>query len=98
VGDAAIIVVPRLTHALAPTRPPLGEIWRDTNLHLPADLAGTRWRDAISGRELALPPRASTDPASPPAASIALPIATVFASAPVSVLLRVPITLSTRRK
>jgi (1->4)-alpha-D-glucan 1-alpha-D-glucosylmutase len=85
-SPAAIIVVPRLTHAFAPTAPPMGELWRDTALHLPSDLADHRWRDAISGRELTLPPHASTDPASP----IAIPISSVLATAPVAVLVAIP--------
>ncbi|MDQ2929875.1 MAG: malto-oligosyltrehalose synthase, partial [Gemmatimonadota bacterium] len=34
-SDAAIIVVPRLTHALSPNAPPVGELWANTVLHLP---------------------------------------------------------------
>jgi (1->4)-alpha-D-glucan 1-alpha-D-glucosylmutase len=84
--DAAIIVVPRLTHVFAPTAPPTGDAWRDTVLHLPASLAGTRWRCAISGRELSIPSEslaASSD-------SLAVPISTILTVAPVSVLLAVP--------
>jgi (1->4)-alpha-D-glucan 1-alpha-D-glucosylmutase len=75
-SDAAIIVVPRLTHAFAPDTPPVGEVWRDTVLHLPAHLAGTRWRCAISSRELTLP-------------STAVSVSTILAAAPVSVLLAI---------
>ena len=89
-APAAIIVVPRLTHAFAPSAPPVGALWEGTTLHIPADLAGLRFRDAITRRELTLPPRASTDPASPPATSIAVPVASILATAPVAVLLPVP--------
>ena len=82
-APAAIIVVPRLTHSFAHATPPIAGIWRDTDLHIPADLGFPRWRDAISGRELTLPPRASTDPAS----TITIPLSTILVSAPVSVLL-----------
>jgi (1->4)-alpha-D-glucan 1-alpha-D-glucosylmutase len=85
-SPAAIIVVPRLTHAFAPAAPPIAEIWQGTVLHLPAELAGTHWRDAISGLELTTSMHASTDPASP----IAIPIAAVLATAPVAVLLAIP--------
>jgi (1->4)-alpha-D-glucan 1-alpha-D-glucosylmutase len=83
---ASITVVPRLTHSLAPGVPPVGDVWRDTALHLPGALAGSRWRDAISGRELTFLSLASTDPASP----VAVPISTILASAPVAVLLAIP--------
>ena len=85
-APAAIIVVPRLTHAFAPAAPPIAELWQDTALHLPPDLAGTHWRDAISRSELTLPARASTHPAS----SIAVPIADILKTAPVAVLLSIP--------
>ena len=81
--QSAIIVVPRLTHSFAPLSPPIGDLWRDTVLHLPADLATTHWLDAISGRDLDPSERASTDPA----LSIPVPISLVLSSAPVAVLL-----------
>jgi maltooligosyltrehalose synthase len=89
-STAAIIVVPRLTHSFAPTAPPIGELWQGTTLHLPAALARPLWRDALSGRELTLPSRTSTDPASSPASTIRIPIAGILVTAPVSVLLSVP--------
>jgi len=85
-STAAIIVVPRLTRSFAPDAPPVGDIWLDTMLHLPGDLADNRWRDAISGRELALHAHASTVPASSPASTIEVPIAAILAHAPVAVL------------
>jgi (1->4)-alpha-D-glucan 1-alpha-D-glucosylmutase len=84
--DAAIIVVPRLTHDLAPIAPPVGEIWGDTALHFPGNLARTRWRCAISRREFTFPTHTSTDPAS----TIAVPVSTILATAPVAVLLSLP--------
>ena len=82
--NAAVIVVPRLTHAFAPTAPPLGDLWRDTDLHLPAILAATRWRCAISHREIVFPPAAGpTDP------GIRVPLTTILAASPVALLLPV---------
>ncbi len=80
-SDAAIIVVPRLSYALAPN--PTGELWRDTELHLPAPLAATQWRCAISSRELLFP--------QPSATNVRVPLAEILAVAPVAVLLRVSI-------
>ncbi len=83
--DAAIIVVPRLTHAFAPDASPIGDVWCDTALDVPVDLASTNWRCAISGREITAPPRASTDPAS----QASIPISTILTAAPVAVLFAV---------
>jgi (1->4)-alpha-D-glucan 1-alpha-D-glucosylmutase len=82
--DAAIIVTPRLTHALAPNAPPTGELWNGTELHLPSTLAATRWRDAISGRELTLP---GTSDANSASTTIRVPISDILATAPVALLL-----------
>jgi len=83
--DAAIVVTPRLTHAFAPLAPPIGELWGDTELHLPADFAGTRWRCAISGREYTFP---VADTASiSDASTIRVPIAALLGAAPVALLL-----------
>jgi (1->4)-alpha-D-glucan 1-alpha-D-glucosylmutase len=87
--DAAIVVVPRLTHALSPLAPPIGELWGDIELHLPGFFAGTRWRDAISGREHALAAvDSSADPTADPGSStVRVPIAALLATTPVALLL-----------
>ncbi|MGE5730057.1 MAG: hypothetical protein ACM34L_15730, partial [Gemmatimonas sp.] len=82
-AQSALVVVPRLTRSFAPHSPPMGDVWRDTALHLPPDLAHTPWRDAITGLEIRASERASTDPA----LSIRVPISLVFSRAPVAVLL-----------
>ena len=46
-NDAALVVVPRHTTALG--FPPIGEVWADTQIALPA--SGQRWRDVFTGRE-----------------------------------------------
>ncbi|HSU93308.1 MAG TPA: hypothetical protein VLI43_06335, partial [Gemmatimonadaceae bacterium] len=86
-NDAAITVVPRLTHAFAPVTPPVAERWRDSELHVPADLAGTRWRCAISGIELTFPgaPRHSLA-----GSNVRVPVASILATLPVALLLRDP--------
>jgi (1->4)-alpha-D-glucan 1-alpha-D-glucosylmutase len=81
-SDAVVVVVPRLTRSFASSGAPVGDAWADTVLHLPSDLAGTRWRDAISRREIIFPAPASTDPALP----VAVPVASILVSAPVAVL------------
>ncbi|MDZ7779779.1 MAG: malto-oligosyltrehalose synthase [Gemmatimonadota bacterium] len=55
-GAWVLAVAPRLPAGLtAPGRFPLGEeIWRDTTLELPED-APRAWRDAITGRAVAMP-------------------------------------------
>lgn len=83
--DAAIIVVPRLTHGFAAAAPPVGDVWRDTVLHLPDDLAGTRWRCAISGREVAIPNASQTALSD---FTIRVPLADILAFAPVALLFR----------
>ena len=82
--DAAIIVVPRLTHAFAPTAPPLGDSWRDTELHLPASFAATRWRCAISHREIIFPSAAG-----PNDSAVRVPLAQILAASPIALLLRI---------
>ena len=94
-GDAAIIVVPRLTHAFAPDAPPLADLWRDTELHLDAQtFPGRRWRCAISEQELTFPL-----PSSAHAPTVRVPLSDVFALAPVALLIAVPepLTSSTSR-
>jgi (1->4)-alpha-D-glucan 1-alpha-D-glucosylmutase len=86
-NETAIVVVPRLVHALAPATPPVAERWRDTELHVPADLAGTRWHCAISGIELTFP-GASHHPLAE--SNLRVPIASILATIPVAVLLRDP--------
>ena len=83
--DAAIIVAPRLTHALSPLAPPIAELWGDAELHLPGDFAGTRWRCAISGREYVFPVVASAE--SSDSFTIRVPIAALLGAAPVALLL-----------
>ncbi|HMI57072.1 MAG TPA: hypothetical protein VK511_03405, partial [Gemmatimonadaceae bacterium] len=83
--DAAIVVTPRLTHALAPLAPPIGELWGDTELHLPGDFAGTRWRCAISGREFTFP--AADAESGADTSNIRIPIAALLGAAPVALLL-----------
>ena len=83
--DAAIVVTPRLTHALSPLATPIGELWGDAELHLPGDFAATRWRCAISGREYIFP---SADSASSTESStIRVPIAALLGATPVALLL-----------
>ena len=91
--DAAIIVVPRLTHAFAPSSPPIGDCWRDTELHLDAEmLTANRWRCAITGHELILPGASKSQASS--AATIRLPLSDILAIAPVAVLLPIPATVT----
>ena len=53
-GAAAVVVVPRLVASLAEGRAPIGaEVWGDTMLGMPRELAGPSWRCAITGREIA---------------------------------------------
>ena len=82
--DAAVIVVPRLTHAFAPTAPPLGDSWRDTDLNLPATFAATRWWCAISHREIIFPCAAG-----PIDSAIRVPLTYILAASPVALLLPV---------
>jgi (1->4)-alpha-D-glucan 1-alpha-D-glucosylmutase len=85
--DAAIIVVPRLTYSLQgnsnrtnanQSHAPLGDLWRDTTLHLPASLASTRWRCAISGHEIVFPDVTEQN--------VRVPLTELLAVAPVSLL------------
>ncbi len=80
--DAAVIVVPRLTHALAPTAPPLGHFWRDTELYLPGAFAATRWHCAISHREIIFPSAAG-----PNDSAVRVPLAQLLAASPIALLL-----------
>ncbi len=84
-NDSSITVVPRLTHAFAPTAPPVAERWSDTELHVPADLAGTRWRCAISGIELTFPGAPHHSLAD---SNVRVPVASILATLPVALLLR----------
>jgi len=80
--DAAIIVVPRLTHSFAPNAPPIGDVWRDTELHLNAEQhAATRWRCAISDLEIAFPNASEK--------TVRVAISDILAVAPVAILLPV---------
>ena len=50
-------IVPRLICGLLEgvQRPPLGaEVWTDTRLSLPTELAAGRWRDVLTGASLTL--------------------------------------------
>jgi maltooligosyltrehalose synthase len=73
-GEAAVVVVPRLSLGLnGGGAPPVGEsVWRDTLLPLPAGLP-TRWRCALSLAGV----RAGPD---------GLPLAEVLAELPVALL------------
>ncbi|HEV7705275.1 MAG TPA: malto-oligosyltrehalose synthase, partial [Gemmatimonadaceae bacterium] len=82
--DAAIVITPRLTHALSKLAPPLGDLWGDTELRLPIDFAGTRWRCAISGREYVFPNANSESDAD---TTIRVPISALLGAAPVALLL-----------
>jgi (1->4)-alpha-D-glucan 1-alpha-D-glucosylmutase len=57
-GRAAVVVAPRLPLLLARDgAPPVGGVWEDTALVLPATAAegGGRWRDLVTGRTLEAP-------------------------------------------
>ena len=86
--DGAIIVVPRLIHALSTNDSPTPERWSGTTLLLPIALASTRWRCAISAHELTFP--SEIERASSTTAGIRAPLADIFARAPVALLLAVP--------
>jgi (1->4)-alpha-D-glucan 1-alpha-D-glucosylmutase len=78
-GEAVIAVAPRLVVGLTGgvARAPVGaEVWGETRLRLPGELAGARYRDVLTGRELA-------------ADSDGLPLAEVLATLPVALLERV---------
>ena len=73
--DAALVVAPRLPGALMPHgAPPLGDLWGDTAVELPDDLAAGGWRDALSGTAHA--------------AAGTLPVAALFGVLPVALLTR----------
>lgn len=84
---AAIIVVPRLTHSLSPDAPPTGQRWSHTTLIVPAALASTRWRCAISGHEITVP---ATPPGSAPEVTIPISISAILARAPLALLIQEP--------
>ena len=55
---AAVVIVPRLTVGLVQEagRLPIGrDIWGDTPVSLPEELAGARWRNVFTGETLAAP-------------------------------------------
>ena len=81
--DAAIIVVPRLTHHFVPPgTPPMGApAWADTVLHLPPDIPTRPWRCAISGFKHTNWNRSAG------AATVVVPIAQILAHTPVALLL-----------
>ncbi|MBA2317712.1 MAG: malto-oligosyltrehalose synthase [Euzebyales bacterium] len=72
-GDAVVVVASRLPRAVMgdALAPPVGEVWADTAVALPDDLAGTAWRDALGG---------------PGAAGDRLPLAQVLSALPVALL------------
>jgi (1->4)-alpha-D-glucan 1-alpha-D-glucosylmutase len=71
---AALVVVPRCPLALLDLgRGITGDVWEGTTLPLPEELAGLRWRSAITGKEI------------PPAQ--ALEVGAVLSDLPVAVLL-----------
>jgi (1->4)-alpha-D-glucan 1-alpha-D-glucosylmutase len=55
--DAVVAVAPRLTLKLAggAERPPVGDIWGDARVALPADLPAGAYRDAFTGATISLP-------------------------------------------
>ncbi|MBV8642638.1 MAG: malto-oligosyltrehalose synthase [Candidatus Eremiobacteraeota bacterium] len=70
----AVVVVPRLPRTLAGERVPVGDLWADTALGLPAD-APNRFRDVLTDRTVSA--RADGDEPSLPLAQtlVALPVA-----------------------
>ena len=86
-GDRETIVVSEIPFQVnkATMVERIGELWRDTELHLPGDFAATRWRCAISGREYGFP-SADSAPSSE-SNSIRVPIAALLGAAPVALLL-----------
>ena len=77
-GRTLVAVAARLYAGLQldPAMPPVGEIWADTAVELPAAPAGTRWRDVLSGQRFD--------------AATSLPLPRLFAVLPVALLLREP--------
>ncbi len=76
--NAAIVAVAGRMYVglkLDPGTAPVGEVWADTTVQLPALLAGERWRDALSGQVF-------------DAGAEALPLARVLAILPVALLVR----------
>lgn len=73
--DAAIAIAPRLVAGLTggEARFPLGADWGDARLPLPDGLTGRRWRNVLTGEDVA-------------AASNALPLARALATLPVGLL------------
>jgi len=80
--QAAITIVPRLALTLTgdPAVPPIGRIWADTALVIPAPLGATRWTCALSGAEFG--PAEGSAPAT-------LPVGDVLATFPAALLLAV---------
>ena len=77
--EAAIVLAPRLSLALTGSVHPApvgAEVWRDTRVELPARLAASAWRCALSGT-INVPPHRS---------SVSLSIAAALQTLPVAVL------------
>jgi len=80
-GHVALIVVPRLSFAVAgPGRMPTGDRWADTEVVIP-DQLGREFRDVFTGRELSASRDVSTG-------EVYLPIADVLSGFPVSLLIQ----------
>ena len=71
---AVVVVTPRLPGRLmaGKANPPVGDVWEDTAVEVPADLAGRAWTDALTG--------ATHAPA------VTLPLAAVLQTLPVALL------------
>ena len=79
-GEAMVAVAPRLMTQLSPEgEPPLGDVWEDTALAM-RDPAGTRYRDILTDREVAVIERDGTP---------VLPLREVYATLPVALLARI---------
>lgn len=84
--ETLLVVVPRLVAGLlrGSNRPPIGaEVWSDTEILLPQQARGTRFRNLFTGETIASSP-SSTDPDGP----CGLPLAAILGSFPVAVLQR----------
>jgi len=80
-GDAVVVVVPRLVAAMTQDgRAPIGELWGDSRLRLPTELAGATLECLLTGRQLR--PAA----AAAPGADAALLLADILATFPVALL------------
>ncbi len=76
-GDAVVAVAGRLYAGLQidPATPPVGEVWAESSVELPGLPGGQRWRDLLSGQRF-------------DAGGETLPLASLFATLPVALLVR----------